>query len=62
MKYLPALAADYLLPTIYLPSTALTSDDLDTPRSPVQIMLFVAGLLIYGRTFYRGLYLLLKLY
>ena len=26
--------------------TAITSDDLDTPRAPVQIMLFVADLFI----------------
>ena len=35
-----------------VPSTALTSDDLDTQMAPVQIMLFVAALFIYGRTFY----------
>ena len=33
-----------------LPSTALTSDDLDTQMAPVQILLFVAALFIYGRT------------
>ena len=35
-----------------VPSTALTSDDLDTQMAPVQIMLFVAALFIYVRTFY----------
>ena len=33
-------------------STALTSDDLDTQMAPVHILLFVAVLFIYGRTFY----------
>ena len=33
-------------------STAITSDDPDTPRAPVHIMLFVAVLFIYDRTFY----------
>ena len=35
-----------------VPSTALTSDDLDTQMTPVQIMLLVAALFIYGRIFY----------
>ena len=35
-----------------IPSTALTSDDLDTQMAPVQILLFVAALFIYVRTFY----------
>ena len=35
-----------------VPSTALTSDDLDTQMTPVPIMLLVAALFIYGRTFY----------
>ena len=30
----------------------VTSDDLDTPRALVYILLFVAVLFIYGRTFY----------
>ena len=33
-----------------IPSTALTSDDLDTQMAPVHILLFVAVLFIYGRT------------
>ena len=41
-----------IAPFSIVPSTALTSDDLDTPRAPVEILLFVAVLLIYGRTFY----------
>ena len=35
-----------------VPSTAPTSDDLDTQMAPVQILLFVAALFIYVRTFY----------
>ncbi len=35
-----------------VPSNALTSDDLDTQRARVQILLFVAVLFIYRRTFY----------
>ena len=38
--------------TCDIPSTALTSDDLDTQIAPVHILLFVAVLFIYGRTFY----------
>ena len=36
----------------WIPSNALTSDDLDTQRARVQILLFVAVLFIYRRTFY----------
>ena len=35
-----------------IPSTALTSDDLDTQMTPVQFLLFVAALFIYGTKFY----------
>ena len=37
-----------------VPSTALISDDLDIQTAPVDILLFVAVLFIYGRTFYRA--------
>ena len=36
----------------HVPSTALTSDDLDTQMAPVQILLFITALFIYCRTFY----------
>ena len=47
-----------LLPSVHLDlytdvtSTALTSDDLDTPQALVQTMSYLSVPFIYGRTFY----------
>ena len=43
---------DFGVRHVTVPSNALTSDDLDTQRARVQILLFVAVLFIYRRTFY----------
>ena len=52
LLYLYDLIKNAVFISNIVPSTALTSDDLDTQMTPVQIMLLVAALFIYGRTFY----------
>ena len=44
-KYIATLTKCCKSKCVIIPSTALTSDDLDTPRAPVQMLLFVAVLL-----------------